>query len=76
MGADWINYEKEFGSFGEIGMDMAVDIYGDIWFIEANTRPDKLPIPRLCDHQEILAEAVNIFEYAKFLTSNVTIYTK
>lgn len=61
-------YEKEFGSFGEIGMDMAVDIYGDIWFIEANTRPEKLSMASLYDPKEIPAQAINIFEYAKFLT--------
>jgi len=70
-------YEKEFGSFGEIGMDMAVDIYGDIWFIEANsTRPGKLTNPSRYDPKEIPPQAINIFEYAKFLTSNVTTYTK
>ena len=66
-------FEKEFGSFGEVGMDMAVDIYGDIWFIEANIRPDKMPSPY--DLKELPAEVVNIFEYAKFLTSNVAVYT-
>lgn len=64
-------YEKEFGAFGELGMDMAVDIYGDIWFIEANTRPDKLSDPSLHAPEEIPGEAMNIFEYAMFLTSNV-----
>lgn len=59
--------EKEFGSFGEIGMDMAIDIYGYIWFIEANTRPDKLSVPGLYDLNEIPNLALNIFKYAKFL---------
>jgi hypothetical protein len=63
-------YEKEFGSFGELGMDMAVDIYGDIWFIEANTKPDKLSRPGLYDSKKIPPQAINIFEYAKFLASN------
>lgn len=63
-------YEKEFGSFGEIGMDMAIDIYGDIWFIEANTKPDKLSAPSSYDPGEIPAIAINIFEYAKFLKVN------
>ncbi|WML33595.1 YheC/YheD family protein [Clostridium sp. OS1-26] len=69
-------YEKEFGSFGEIGMDMAVDIYGDIWFIEANTRPDKLSSPKGHDPKKIPFQAISIFEYAKFLASKVTTYTK
>jgi hypothetical protein len=69
-------YEKEFGSFGEIGMDMAVDIYGNIWLLEANTRPQKLSKPSLYDPKEIPPTAINIFEYAKFLTSNVAAYTE
>jgi hypothetical protein len=36
------NYiEKEFGSFGEIGMDMAIDEGGNIWIIEGNAKPGK-----------------------------------
>lgn len=33
--------ERDFGMFGELGMDMAVDIHGDIWVIEANAKPNK-----------------------------------
>jgi hypothetical protein len=33
--------EKEFGVFGEIGMDIGIDIHGDLWIIEANAKPDK-----------------------------------
>ena len=62
-------FEKEFGPFGEIGMDMAVDMYGNIWFIEANTKPEKLSEPVPYDVKEIPAEAIRIFEYAKFLAS-------
>jgi len=64
-------FEKEFGSFGEIGMDMALDTYGNIWFIEANTKPEKISKPSPCDPKEIPVEAINVFEYAMFLTSNV-----
>lgn len=64
------NFEKEFGSFGEIGMDMAVDIYGNIWFIEANTKPEKISKPNPYDPKEIPVEAINIFDYAIFLTGN------
>jgi hypothetical protein len=34
--------EKEFGSFGEIGMDLGIDSMGNIWLIEANAKPDKI----------------------------------
>lgn len=33
--------EREFGPFGELGMDMAIDSSGKIWLIEANAKPDK-----------------------------------
>jgi hypothetical protein len=59
--------EKELGSFGEIGMDMAIDIYGNIWFIEANSRPEKLSDEKLHDPALVPSEALNIFKYAKFL---------
>jgi hypothetical protein len=34
--------EKEFGQFGEIGMDIGIDSSGEIWLIEANAKPDKV----------------------------------
>jgi D-alanine-D-alanine ligase-like ATP-grasp enzyme len=61
-------FEKEFGAFGEIGMDIAVDIYGNMWFIEANTKPEKISKPSLYDPKEIPVEAINVFDYAMFLT--------
>lgn len=33
--------EKEFGPYGELGVDIGVDIHGKIWFIEANITPGK-----------------------------------
>jgi hypothetical protein len=40
--------EKEFGPFGEIGMDIGIDSCGKIWLIEANAKPDKiLPVDDL-----------------------------
>jgi hypothetical protein len=37
--ADYI--QREFGLFGEIGLDIALDTRGYIWLIEANAKPDK-----------------------------------
>jgi hypothetical protein len=59
--------EKAFGRFGELGMDMAIDMYGKLYFIEANTKPtkdfgegfDKKGITPLRSHA--------IFEYCKYL---------
>jgi len=60
--------EKEFGSHGEIGMDMAVDRNGKIWFIEANAKPEKLPIPGLEDTKGVSPQFLSTFQYATFLT--------
>jgi hypothetical protein len=34
--------EKAFGSFGELGLDIAIDISGRLWILEANAKPDKV----------------------------------
>jgi hypothetical protein len=59
--------EKEFGPFGEFGMDMALDENGRIWFLEANTKPDKNPEPGLEDLEGVCPQFLAIFEYAQFL---------
>lgn len=60
--------EKEFGPHGEIGMDMAVDRNGKIWFIEANAKPEKLPIPGFEDTKGVSPQFLSIFQYATYLT--------
>jgi hypothetical protein len=59
--------DKEFGSHGELGMDMAVDRKGKIWFIEANSKPEKLPISGVEDTKGVSPQYLSIFEYAKYL---------
>lgn len=61
-----INIEKIYGDFGELGMDIAIDSNGHIWFLEANTKPDKTPLNY---HNDIVAypQFLNIFKYSKFL---------
>lgn len=59
--------EKEFGPHGEIGMDMAVDRNGKIWFIEANAKPEKLPIPGLEDTEGVSPQFLATFQYATHL---------
>ncbi|MFO7262886.1 MAG: hypothetical protein A6D91_03585 [Bacillaceae bacterium G1] len=62
--------DKAFGPQGELGMDMAVDRQGKIWFIEANTRPEKLPIPGLEDTRGVSPQFLAVFQYATFLTKH------
>ncbi|MBO8162427.1 MAG: YheC/YheD family protein [Brevibacillus sp.] len=59
--------EHEFGLHGEIGMDMAVDKNGKLWFIEANSKPEKLPIPGVEKTKGISPQFLSVFEYAKYL---------
>ncbi len=60
--------EKEFGTLGELGMDMAIDAEGGLWFIEANSKPDKDSVPGVDDTDEIGSQFINVIHYAKFLS--------
>lgn len=59
--------DREFGTFGELGMDMAIDKCGKIWFIEANTKPDKDLVEILDDCDGIHPQYLAVFEYARYL---------
>ena len=60
--------EKEFGSFGELGLDIAVDINGKLWFLEVNTKPDKDLVEGLDDNRQVIHPQFQaIFDYARFL---------
>jgi len=41
--------EREFGLFGELGMDIAMDTSGNIWLLEANAKSDKDIDESYCD---------------------------
>ncbi len=61
--------EKEFGSFGEIGIDIAVDKTGKVWLLEANSKPSKLPEQKIEDTVGISPQFLLTLEYAKLLFS-------
>ena len=63
--------EKSFGPHGEIGIDMALDDTGKLWFIEGNAKPDKSRVPGLDDMEGIAPQALAIFKYAKYLAKNI-----
>ncbi len=63
--------EKSFGPHGEIGIDMALDDTGKLWFIEGNAKPDKSRIPGFDDMEGIAPQALSIFKYAKYLAKNI-----
>ncbi len=59
--------EKEFGPFGEIGIDIGVDETGKVWLLEANSKPSKLPEPGIEDTVGISPQFLLTLEYAKLL---------
>lgn len=59
--------EKGFGTYGEIGMDMAIDTEGNIWFIEGNSKPDKYRDPSIDNMDGPSPQSCAIFKYSKYL---------
>jgi hypothetical protein len=61
------NIEKAFGSFGVLGLDLGIDMYGKLWFIEANTIPDNFFAEGDDYLDGIPPQNLAIFEYVKYL---------
>ena len=61
--------EKEFGPFGEMGIDIAVDKNGKVWLLEANSKPNKLPEQGIEDTVGISPQFLLTLEYARLLYS-------
>ncbi len=59
--------DAEFGSFAEIGMDIIIDEQGRIWFIEANSKPEKYPGATFQYSDVAEIPFISIFEYTKYL---------
>lgn len=59
--------EKEFGPFGEIGIDLGVDKNGKLWLLEANSKPSKLPEKHIEDTAGVSPQFRMILEYANYL---------
>lgn len=59
--------EKSYGSFGEIGIDFAIDKNWRIWFIECNAKPGKDTLYISYDNDTIQKAFINPLEYAKYL---------
>lgn len=60
--------EKEYGSFGEIGMDMALDDALRIWYIEANSKPDRELQSGPLGDARLAACCHNTIEYVKYMS--------
>ncbi|EYE89495.1 hypothetical protein Q428_02380 [Fervidicella metallireducens AeB] len=60
--------EKEFGDCVELGLDMSIDVNGEIWIIEVNGKPLKVSLKWL-NNPIIMDRCYNRpIEYAVFLT--------
>ena len=58
--------EKQMnGSFGELGVDLAVDKQHQIWLLEVNSKPSKTD-PQLPGAGKIRPSARKVMQYAKY----------
>jgi hypothetical protein len=54
--------EKELGNYGELGIDIGIDILGKVWIIEANVMPGKRLQPNSVDIDgKLLAELIPLY---------------
>lgn len=58
--------EKALGTFGEIGLDIGVDLNGNIWLIEINSKPSRKVIPKEQPHLKNLSLKLPI-DFAKYV---------
>lgn len=63
----FIYTEEAYGSFGEVGIDFAIDKNGDIWFIECNAKPGKDSMYLSYGKDTIKKAFQNPLEYAKYI---------
>lgn len=61
------NIEDLYGTFGEIGIDFAIDNNKNIWFIECNAKPGKDTVYLSYDDVTVKKAFLNPLEYSKYL---------
>lgn len=60
--------EKSYGSFGEIGIDFALDKYNRLWFIECNAKPGKDTLYKSYESEIVKKSFINPLYYGMYLT--------
>lgn len=63
----YLYIEEAYGSYGELGIDFAIDKKGNIWFIECNAKPGKDSMYLSYDKDTIKKAFQNPLEYAKYI---------
>lgn len=63
----YLALEDTYGPFGEIGIDFALDKWGDFWFIEANAKSAKVSLYKAYDEETVSRAFRNPLEYARFI---------
>lgn len=59
--------ERQYGPFGEIGIDFGIDREGGIWFIECNAKSAKVSLKKAYDRYTLIRAFLNPFEYARYI---------
>jgi predicted ATP-grasp superfamily ATP-dependent carboligase len=59
--------EELYGTFGEIGIDFAIDNDGKIWFIECNAKPGKDTVYLSYDEETAKNAFLKPLKYAMYL---------
>ncbi|OUM84423.1 MAG: hypothetical protein BAA01_00975 [Bacillus thermozeamaize] len=59
--------EKNYGPFGEIGIDFGLDEHEKIWFIECNAKSAKVSLKKAYDDKTLQRAFINPLEYARYI---------
>ncbi|AKL95358.1 endospore coat-associated protein YheD [Clostridium aceticum] len=63
--------EATFGSMGEIGLDVGLDMQGNLWLIEANSKPNTIGYRELTT-EDVCSEVYGLpLDYAEFLVKRM-----
>lgn len=60
--------DNHYGRYAEIGIDFAIDINKNIWFIEANSQSTKVSLIKAYGKKALYRYYKNILEYARYLS--------
>lgn len=59
--------EQHHGRLAELGIDLGIDVHGNVWIIEANSKPGRSAFSRLTDPTARIASVRNPILYARYL---------